>query len=55
MKTGKYRAGDETKDGVDAPDEVCDSFADFVYSLLSAGSSKEYYGTDLEPSISGVL
>ncbi|KAG2336809.1 hypothetical protein BDR05DRAFT_1063544 [Suillus weaverae] len=36
VKTGKYRAGDETKDGVHPPDEVCDSFAEFVESLLSA-------------------
>ncbi|KAG2132100.1 HAD-like domain-containing protein [Suillus clintonianus] len=35
VKTGKYRSGDECKDGVHAPDEVCDSFADFVDSLLS--------------------
>ncbi|KAG1733242.1 HAD-like domain-containing protein [Suillus paluster] len=44
VKTGKYRAGDESKDGVHPPDEVCDSFADFVDSLLSAhdaGPSKE--------------
>jgi hypothetical protein len=44
VKTGKYRRGDETRDGVHPPDEVCDSFADFVESLLSAhvgGSWKE--------------
>jgi hypothetical protein len=44
VKTGKYRRGDETRDGVHPPDEVCDSFADFVESLLSGhggGSWKE--------------
>ncbi|KAG0698944.1 HAD-like domain-containing protein [Suillus ampliporus] len=35
VKTGKYRAGDESKDGVHPPDEVWDSFADFIDSLLS--------------------
>ncbi|KAG1840246.1 HAD-like domain-containing protein [Suillus subluteus] len=36
VKTGKYRPGDESKVGVHPPDEVYDSFADFVDSLLSA-------------------
>ncbi|KAG1815855.1 HAD-like domain-containing protein [Suillus variegatus] len=44
VKTGKYRAGDECREGVHPPDEVCDSFADFVDKLLSthvAECSKE--------------
>lgn len=36
VKTGKYRLGDESRDGVHPPDEVWDSFADIVDSLLSA-------------------
>ncbi|KAG2064604.1 hypothetical protein BDR04DRAFT_1109888 [Suillus decipiens] len=36
VKTGKYRPGDESRDGIYPPDEVCDSFADFVDRLLSA-------------------
>ncbi|KAG2134874.1 HAD-like domain-containing protein [Suillus bovinus] len=39
VKTGKYRAGDESKEGVQAPDEVCDSFAEFVEKLLSGESN----------------
>ena len=34
VKTGKYRPGDEQRPGVVPPDEVCDSFAAFVDSLL---------------------
>ncbi|KAH9177619.1 HAD-like domain-containing protein [Lactarius sanguifluus] len=34
VRSGKYRNGDETKEGVRPPDEVCDSFASFVESLL---------------------
>ena len=34
VKTGKYRPGDEHRPGVAPPDEVCDSFATFVDSLL---------------------
>ncbi|KAI0254596.1 HAD-like domain-containing protein [Lactifluus subvellereus] len=34
VRSGKYRDGDETKEGVRPPDEVCDSFALFVDSLL---------------------
>jgi len=34
VRSGKYRDGDETKEGVRPPDEVCDSFASFVESLL---------------------
>lgn len=37
VKTGKYRAGDERRGG--GPDEVCESFAEFVESLC---------GSDLE-------
>ncbi|OAX38338.1 hypothetical protein K503DRAFT_770583 [Rhizopogon vinicolor AM-OR11-026] len=36
VKTGKYRPGDESRDGMHPPDEVWDSFAGFVDSLLSA-------------------
>ncbi|RXW19964.1 hypothetical protein EST38_g5899 [Candolleomyces aberdarensis] len=39
VKTGKYREGDESKPGVVPPDEVYDSFASFVDSLLSSSSS----------------
>ncbi|KAH9067864.1 HAD-like domain-containing protein [Lactarius vividus] len=35
VRSGKYRNGDETKEGVRPPDEVCDSFASFVESLLN--------------------
>ncbi|KAH9072908.1 HAD-like domain-containing protein [Lactarius deliciosus] len=34
VRSGKYRNGDETKEGVRPPDEVCDSFASFVESFL---------------------
>jgi len=34
VKTGKYRPGDEIKAGVVPPDEVYESFAEFVESLL---------------------
>ncbi|EKM58762.1 uncharacterized protein PHACADRAFT_87446 [Phanerochaete carnosa HHB-10118-sp] len=34
VRTGKYRAGDENRSGVVPPDEVHDSFAAFVESLL---------------------
>jgi HAD superfamily hydrolase (TIGR01458 family) len=34
VRTGKYRDGDETRTGIRPPDEVCDSFASFVESLL---------------------
>lgn len=34
VRTGKYRDGDETKEGIKPPDEVCDSFDSFVESLL---------------------
>ncbi|KAI9465869.1 HAD-like domain-containing protein [Lactarius psammicola] len=34
VRSGKYRDGDETKEGVRPPDEVCDSFASFVENLL---------------------
>lgn len=34
VRSGKYRNGDETKEGVRSPDEVYDSFASFVESLL---------------------
>ncbi|KAI6096749.1 HAD-like domain-containing protein [Pisolithus sp. B1] len=37
VKTGKYRAGDETREGVVPPDEVCESFADFVDRFLDQG------------------
>ncbi|KAI0066949.1 hypothetical protein BV25DRAFT_1795619 [Artomyces pyxidatus] len=35
VRTGKYRPGDERREGVLPPDEVFDSFAAFVDSLLS--------------------
>jgi hypothetical protein len=35
VKTGKYRPGDEHRENLDPPDEVCDSFAVFVDSLLA--------------------
>jgi len=34
VKTGKYRPGDEIKAGVVPPDEVYESFAAFIESLL---------------------
>jgi len=34
VKTGKYRSGDETRPGVVPPDEIFDSFAGFIDSLL---------------------
>ncbi|KAI0337485.1 hypothetical protein BDW22DRAFT_869936 [Trametopsis cervina] len=34
VRTGKYRVGDERREGVTPPDEVWDTFADFVDSLL---------------------
>lgn len=34
VKTGKYRPGDESRQGVVPPDEVFETFADFVDSLL---------------------
>ncbi|KZP26167.1 hypothetical protein FIBSPDRAFT_949637 [Athelia psychrophila] len=34
VKTGKYRSGDESRPGVEPPDEIFDSFAGFVDSLL---------------------
>jgi hypothetical protein len=34
VKTGKYRTGDETRDGLKQPDEVCESFAEWVNDLL---------------------
>ena len=34
VKTGKYRVGDESRLGIVPPDEVWDSFASFVDSLL---------------------
>ncbi|KIM42602.1 hypothetical protein M413DRAFT_444307 [Hebeloma cylindrosporum] len=40
VKTGKYRAGDEKRPGVVPPDEIFDSFADFIDSLLSDRISK---------------
>ncbi|KAI6035851.1 HAD-like domain-containing protein [Pisolithus marmoratus] len=37
VKTGKYRAGDETREEVHPPDEVRESFADFVDQFLDQG------------------
>ncbi|KAI0092858.1 haloacid dehalogenase-like hydrolase domain-containing protein 2 [Irpex rosettiformis] len=37
VKTGKYREGDEHRQGITPPDEVWDTFADFVDSLLGNG------------------
>lgn len=34
VKTGKYRPGDEEKPGIVPPDEVFESFAAFIDSLL---------------------
>ncbi|PPQ72406.1 hypothetical protein CVT26_003799 [Gymnopilus dilepis] len=34
VKTGKYRPGDENRPGLVPPDEVCDSLATFIDSLL---------------------
>ncbi|KAK2465845.1 hypothetical protein APHAL10511_001486 [Amanita phalloides] len=34
VRTGKYRQGDETRQGVAPPDEICDSFSSFIHSLL---------------------
>jgi len=34
VKTGKYRSGDEVREGVHPPDEVVESFAAFVEALL---------------------
>ncbi|KAG6334339.1 hypothetical protein ID866_4751 [Astraeus odoratus] len=39
VKTGKYRSGDEVRKGVHPPDEICQSFAEFVDQLLSASTS----------------
>ncbi|KAJ3507107.1 hypothetical protein NLJ89_g6491 [Agrocybe chaxingu] len=39
VKTGKYRPGDENRAGIVPPDEVCDSFAAFVTSLLKQSKS----------------
>ncbi|KZT19770.1 hypothetical protein NEOLEDRAFT_1123728 [Neolentinus lepideus HHB14362 ss-1] len=36
VKTGKYRVGDESKPGITPPDEVQDSFASFIDSLLAS-------------------
>ncbi|KAJ3570407.1 hypothetical protein NP233_g4423 [Leucocoprinus birnbaumii] len=38
VKTGKYRSGDESRPGMTPPDEVFDSFAAFVDSLLATQS-----------------
>ncbi|KAL0948792.1 hypothetical protein HGRIS_008922 [Hohenbuehelia grisea] len=38
VRTGKYRPGDENKQGVTPPDEVHDSFASFVASVLGSPS-----------------
>ncbi|KAH6899510.1 haloacid dehalogenase-like hydrolase domain-containing protein 2 [Coprinopsis sp. MPI-PUGE-AT-0042] len=35
VRTGKYRSGDEGRSGTTPPDEVFDSFADFVDAILS--------------------
>jgi len=35
VKTGKYRSGDETRSGVEPPDESAESFAHWVDSLLA--------------------
>lgn len=37
VKTGKYRQGDEKRRGIQSPDEICDSFANFVDRLLCQG------------------
>ncbi|KAI0260722.1 HAD-like domain-containing protein [Gloeopeniophorella convolvens] len=34
VRSGKYREGDETREGVKQPDEICDSFASFVENFL---------------------
>ncbi|KAF9224659.1 HAD-like protein [Gyrodon lividus] len=39
VKTGKYRSGDEGRTDAQAPDQVCESFADFVDFLLERSSS----------------
>lgn len=44
VKTGKYRSGDEHKAGAVPPDEVADSFADFVKSLLAHNNPKGLQG-----------
>ncbi len=36
VRTGKYRPGDEHRPGVVPPDEVCDSFAAFLNSLMNS-------------------
>ena len=35
VKTGKYRAGDENRPGAVSPDEVFETFADFMESLIA--------------------
>ena len=40
VKTGKYRVGDEVRPDVVPPDEVFNSFAEFIDSLLSDRISK---------------
>jgi len=39
VKSGKYRDGDETRTGIRPPDEVYDSFASFIESLLDNNSA----------------
>jgi hypothetical protein len=34
VKSGKYRPGDETREGLPPPDEVHESFASFVEAFL---------------------
>ncbi|KAF9237018.1 HAD-like domain-containing protein [Melanogaster broomeanus] len=41
VKTGKYRSGDETRGDAQPPDEVCESFADFVDLLLERALHRE--------------
>jgi len=36
VKTGKYRLGDEYRAGVEPPDEVCESFSEWVDDFLKA-------------------
>ncbi|KIJ59760.1 hypothetical protein HYDPIDRAFT_183888 [Hydnomerulius pinastri MD-312] len=40
VKTGKYRSGDEARADARPPDEMCDSFADFVDRLLGSSTSQ---------------
>ncbi|PPQ68568.1 hypothetical protein CVT24_005580 [Panaeolus cyanescens] len=53
VRTGKYRSGDEVRPGVTPPDEIFDSFAAFIDSLVPLSNTGETSGVTTTAPDSG--